>query len=43
MDTNDGRNHLFEVVNDFNVAMLVTHTCFRCRQGVPVRRTAESR
>ena len=26
MDTKDGRNHLFEVVNDFNVAMLVTHT-----------------
>ena len=26
MDTNDGRNHLYEVVNDFDVAMLVTHT-----------------
>ena len=26
MDTNDGRNHLYNVVNDFDVAMLVTHT-----------------
>ncbi len=26
MDTNDGRNRLHEVVNDFDVAMLVTHT-----------------
>lgn len=26
MDTNDGRNHLYDVVNDFSVAMLVTHT-----------------
>lgn len=26
MDTNDGRNHLYEVVDDFDVAMLVTQT-----------------
>jgi hypothetical protein len=26
MNTNDGRNHLYDVVNDFDVAMLVTHT-----------------
>ncbi len=26
MDTNDGRNYLHGVVNDFDVAMLVTHT-----------------
>ena len=26
MDTKDGRNNLYEVVNDFDVAMLVTHT-----------------
>ena len=26
MDTNDARNHLHNVVNDFEVAMLVTHT-----------------
>ncbi len=26
MDTNDGRSHLYEVVNDFEVAMLVTQT-----------------
>jgi general stress protein 26 len=26
MDTNDGRTHLHNVVNDFDVAMLVTHT-----------------
>ncbi len=26
MDTNDGKTHLFDVVNDFDVAMLVTHT-----------------
>jgi general stress protein 26 len=26
MDMNDGRNHLYDVVNDFEVAMLVTHT-----------------
>lgn len=26
MDTNDGRNYLHDVVNDFDVAMLVTHT-----------------
>ena len=26
MDTNDGRNHLHEVVNDFDVAMLVTYS-----------------
>lgn len=28
MDTNDGRNHLHDVVNDFDVAMLVTHTAY---------------
>jgi general stress protein 26 len=26
MDTNDGRSHLHDVVDDFDVAMLVTHT-----------------
>lgn len=26
MDTNDGRNHLHDVVNYFDVAMQVTHT-----------------
>ncbi len=26
MDTNDGRNHLHDVVNDFDVAMLVTYS-----------------
>ena len=26
MHTNDGRNHLYDVVSDFDVAMLVTHT-----------------
>jgi general stress protein 26 len=26
MDTNDGRSHLLDVVNDFAVAMLLTHT-----------------
>jgi general stress protein 26 len=26
MDTNDDRNHLYDVVNDFDVAMLVTHS-----------------
>jgi general stress protein 26 len=26
MDTNDGRKHLYDVVSDFDVAMLVTHT-----------------
>jgi general stress protein 26 len=26
MDTNDSRNHLHDVVKDFDVAMLVTHT-----------------
>ena len=26
MNTNDGRNHLHDVVNDFDIAMLVTHT-----------------
>jgi general stress protein 26 len=26
MDTNEGRNHLNDVINDFTVAMLVTHT-----------------
>lgn len=26
MDTNDGRDHLYDVVNDFDVAMLVTST-----------------
>jgi general stress protein 26 len=26
MNKNDGRNHLYDVVNDFDVAMLVTHT-----------------
>ena len=26
MNTNDGRSHLHDVVNDFDVAMLVTHT-----------------
>ncbi len=26
METNDGRKHLHDVVNDFDVAMLVTHT-----------------
>ena len=26
MNTNDGKNHLHDVVNDFDVAMLVTHT-----------------
>jgi general stress protein 26 len=26
MNTNDGKNHLHDVVNDFEVAMLVTHT-----------------
>ena len=26
MNTNDSRNHLYEVVDDFDVAMLVTHT-----------------
>ncbi len=26
MDTNDGRNRLHDVVNDFDVAMLATHT-----------------
>jgi len=26
MDTNEGRKHLHEVVNDFDVAMLVTHS-----------------
>ena len=26
MNTNDGRNHLYDVVNDFDVAMLVTQT-----------------
>jgi hypothetical protein len=26
MNTNDGRNHLYEVVNDFDMAMLVTQT-----------------
>ncbi len=26
MNTNDGRNHLYDLVNDFDVAMLVTHT-----------------
>ena len=25
MDTHDGRDHLYDVVNDFDVAMLVTH------------------
>lgn len=26
MSTNDGRNHLYHVVNDFGVGMLVTRT-----------------
>ena len=26
MDTNDGKKYLYDVVNDFDVAMLVTHT-----------------
>lgn len=26
MDTNDGRNHLYEVMKDFDVAMLVTYS-----------------
>jgi general stress protein 26 len=26
MDTNDGKKHLFDVLQDFDVAMLVTHT-----------------
>jgi general stress protein 26 len=26
MDTNDGRKNLYDVLNDFDVAMLVTHT-----------------
>ena len=29
MDTNEGRKHLHDVVNDFDVAMLVTHTADR--------------
>jgi general stress protein 26 len=31
MNTNDGRNHLSDVVNDFDVAMLVTYTANEIR------------